>query len=161
MKKLISLLLSVILVFSSLGITAFAAEEVEPPCRGGGKHSYFTIYGEAPTCKKEGLSDYKHCTVCGYTIEAVVLEKTVHADVDKNGYCDICGYNELDDECSCICHSDSTLSQLVWKILKLLFQALKLSPYCICEKPHYYTETPNGGANKPSVSPVTPAAPAE
>lgn len=61
-----------------------------------------------------------------------------HSDLDKNGYCDICG-KDMTENCKCICHSKNIFVQFVWEILCAVFRFLKIDAvrYCDCGAAHW------------------------
>ncbi|MBE6773121.1 MAG: hypothetical protein E7544_02740 [Ruminococcaceae bacterium] len=98
----------------------------------------------APTCDKMGFEVYS-CSVCGVNVEIVQIPATGHADKDGDGVCDADDCNASvqnpDDEgntaCGCVCHKESWLMKIIYKILSFFWRIFGIGKSCNCGAVHY------------------------
>ncbi|MDO4379884.1 MAG: hypothetical protein Q4D20_03305 [Clostridia bacterium] len=89
------------------------------------------------TCTEPGLTEGKHCSVCG---EVLLAQETVpatgHKDSDKNGVCDVCGA-EVEVVCNCICHKTFFLMKFIYAIQRFFWKMFGIAKTCDCGALHY------------------------
>ena len=89
---------------------------------------------KAATCTAEGEKT-RHCGNCGF-VETAAVEKTAHADADKDGKCDECG-GDMTSYCKHMCHSTSKFTQFFWKIIRFFQKLFKIRQECACGVKHW------------------------
>ena len=102
----------------------------------------------AATCTKTGLTEGKHCSVCGTVI---VAQQTVaakgHKDANGDYKCDYgCGYeyekpadpkpSDPTENCGCNCHKGG-IAGFFFKIILFFQKLFKTNKVCACGVAHY------------------------
>lgn len=105
-------------------------------------HVLLTQPAEVATCTRAGHSEYKRCVICYEEFGRVNYEPLGHKDNDGNGKCDNCSgllYSDGEkvEECGCICHNDSFLMKLIYKIVNFFWKLFKIRGGCECGMAHY------------------------
>lgn len=101
-------------------------------------HVYITMAGTAPTCHKDGQTEYRRCYTCATVAPNEVIPKLPHIDENADTKCDLCdGLMAADGSaCRCICHNQMEIIQkLILPILKILWGILKMDT-CNCGAAH-------------------------
>lgn len=108
-----------------------------------GTHANIVIIEEVyPTCDKEGYIVYS-CMDCDTTVEIKKTAALGHVDKEGDGKCDAngCGANlegsEGQNGCGCVCHKQSWLMKIIYKILKFFWKLLGIGKSCGCGTVHY------------------------
>ncbi len=106
----------------------------------------------APTCERAGHNSYWRCLNCSYSQynddewrKENIIPATGHIDNTNDGKCDDChglmydsdGNNKDDSSCGCMCHNDSWLMQLFYKIFRFFWKLFKTNQSCACGFQHY------------------------
>ncbi len=86
------------------------------------------------TCTAEG-EKMRHCENCDF-VETAAVEKTAHADADKDGKCDECG-GDMTSYCKHMCHSTSKFTQFFWKIIRFFQKLFRIKQECACGVKHW------------------------
>lgn len=131
MKKLISLVLVILTLFSLMSISVSAIDSLCPPF----EHDWYEDSRGKPNCEGPAYIYYK-CNKCvlGYKAEKYA-DIIPHKDDNHDGKCDVCkGDSTLD--CTCLCHKvkpgrESILSPLA-SFLQLFRIIFKINHYCEC-----------------------------
>lgn len=132
MKKVISLVLVVLTLFSVMSIGVSAADKIA--LCSDDEHDWYVISSAKPTCSSNGGTSYK-CTKCTLGFKHDNIEKLPHKDNDHNGICDVCkGDTTLG--CNCLCHKvkagrESILSPLA-SLVQIFRSIFKINHYCKC-----------------------------
>ncbi len=92
------------------------------------------VVTKAATCTAEGEKT-RHCENCEF-VETAAVEKTAHADADKDGKCDECG-GDMTSYCKHMCHSTSKFTQFFWKIIRFFQKLFKIKQECACGVKHW------------------------
>ncbi len=107
---------------------------------------------KAPTCERDGHNEYWRCLNCSYSQyndeewrKENIIASPGHNDFDGDGKCDDChgkmfdsdGNNKDDSSCGCMCHNDSWLMQLFYKIARFFWKLFKTNQSCACGFEHY------------------------
>ncbi len=104
------------------------------------EHAYIEYDEAAPTCEADGHSAYFKCSDCGAEKDKTVIEATGHSDTNGDGKCDDCFrllYGDGEKSCGCICHKDSFLMRIIYKILQFFWKLFKISKSCNCGEVHW------------------------
>lgn len=132
MKKIISLVLVVLTLFSVMAISAVAADKIT--LCSNNAHDWYVYNRISPTCKDPGAINYK-CTKCELGYKHETIDKLPHKDNDHNGICEVCkGDTTLG--CDCLCHKvkpgrESILSPLA-SLVQFFRSLFKINHYCEC-----------------------------
>ena len=132
MKKVISLVLVILTLFSVMSLSVSAADKVL--ICSDNEHDWYVLSSMKATCSDVGGISYK-CTKCSLGFKNETIEKLPHKDNDHNGVCDVCkGDTTLD--CNCLCHKvksgrESILSPLA-SLLQIFRSLFKINHYCDC-----------------------------
>lgn len=104
-----------------------------------GNHTLVVVEGKKATCTRDGMTDYTRCVTCGKVSESKVIPAYKHPDDDDDGNCDICDYmvDASKGVCTCLCHDDSFLGNLIHKIAVFLWKLLKMNYTCACGINHW------------------------
>ena len=103
-------------------------------------HVFFTLYDMVlPSCDKAGHTEVLYCVNCGFRTGGIEIPAIGHIDTDEDGICDICSsYNYTEkDYCSCMCHNDSGIMKIFFKIAVFFWKLLKINYSCKCGTVHY------------------------
>ncbi len=92
------------------------------------------VVTKAATCTAEGEKT-RRCENCEF-VETAAVEKTAHADADKDGKCDECG-GDMTSYCKHMCHSTSKFTQFFWKIIRFFQKLFKIKQECACGVKHW------------------------
>ncbi len=133
MKKVISLILVVLTLFSVMSIGVSAADIVAL-CKSG-EHEWFEVDRQSATCTRAGVK-YYNCKKCVLGVkQETYADPLAHKDDDHNGLCDVCK-TDTTLGCNCLCHKvkagrESILSPLasLVQIFRIIF---KINHYCKC-----------------------------
>lgn len=107
-------------------------------------HSEVIDKAISATCSETGLTEGKHCSVCGTVIVAQNKTDIIkHTDYDSDNKCDICD-TKLKDEpsdsekvtCDCMCHKTG-LSKIIYMIIRIFWKLLGSNKICSCGISHY------------------------
>lgn len=112
------------------------------------EHEYIDCKAVAPTCEADGHSAYLKCVDCGAVKDKITAAEdpsyaaTGHSDADSDGKCDECYkllYETEDGEksCGCICHKESWIMRIIYKILNFFWKLFKISKTCNCGAVHW------------------------
>ena len=105
------------------------------------EHNLVAYKGVAATCEEAGYTDYQKCSDCGTVVGKTEIPATGHGELDENGKCGDCGRVVYDSEngksCGCICHKESGLMKLLYKILNFFWKLFKISKTCSCGNVHW------------------------
>lgn len=105
------------------------------------EHNLVAYKGVAATCEEAGYTDYQKCSDCGTVVGKTEIPATGHGELDENGKCKDCGRVVYDSEngksCGCICHKESGLMKLLYKILNFFWKLFKISKTCSCGNVHW------------------------
>jgi len=112
------------------------------------EHEYIDCKAVAPTCEADGHSAYLKCVDCGAVKDKITAAEdpsyaaTGHSDADSDGKCDECYkllYETEDGEksCGCICHKESWIMRIIYKILNFFWKLFKISRTCDCGAVHW------------------------
>lgn len=103
-------------------------------------HYWIEQAAEVSTCEKAGHSSYYRCVFCREETGREDYEALGHEDADNNGKCDNCSHKFFDNgeqACGCMCHNESWLMQIVYKIINFFWKIFKINPSCSCGAVHY------------------------
>lgn len=103
-------------------------------------HYWIEQAAEVSTCDKAGHSSYYRCVFCREETGREDYEALGHEDADNNGKCDNCSHKFFDNgeqTCGCMCHNESWLMQIVYKIINFFWKIFKINPSCSCGAVHY------------------------
>lgn len=138
MKKVISLVLVILTLFSVMSLSVSAADKVTL-CKIG-EHDWYQTDKTKPTCSSKGYIQYscKNCYL-GTKSEAYA-EQLPHTDENHDGVCDICR-GDSTAGCKCKCHiahrADANATLLIpsvfFSVVAYIFrQIFKINHYCEC-----------------------------
>ncbi len=138
MKKLISLVLVILTLFSVMSLSVSAADKVTL-CKIG-EHDWFEYSRSYATCSNPGVITY-HCKKCVLGIKTEQYQDTIaHKDENHDGICDRCKADSTVG-CKCNCHlvhrreSDTALlipSVFFSAVAYIFRQLFKINHYCEC-----------------------------
>ena len=134
MKKLISLVLVVLTIFSVMSLSVSAADKVAL-CKSGVEHEWYRSETKEATCAREGTYVYK-CKNCYLGTKAEkYADPLPHTDDNHNGICDVCsGDSTLD--CDCICHKKNEGRESILTPLAIILEFFRMlfgiNHYCDC-----------------------------
>ena len=103
-------------------------------------HYLFIQEGYDATCTETGLTEYTYCLRdnCDYKKHAQIIPAKGHRD-DGKGKCIDCDslfYGNGSKLCTCICHKDSFLAKIVYKILYFFWDLFGINKTCECGLKH-------------------------
>lgn len=105
------------------------------------EHKLVDCKGKAASCEIAGYTDYQKCSDCGAVVGKTEIPAAGHGKIDENGKCKDCGRVIYDSEsgasCGCICHKESGLMKLIYKILNFFWKLFKISKSCECGNVHW------------------------
>ena len=137
MKKVISLVLVILTLFSVMSLSVSAADKVLL-CPND-EHDWYVLSSMKATCSNVGGTSYK-CTKCSLGFKNETIEKLPHKDNDHNGVCDVCK-GDSTEGCKCNCHlahrADANATLLIpsvfFSVVAYIFRQLfKINHYCEC-----------------------------
>ena len=131
MKKVISLLLAVLMLFSVLSIGA-SAEYRCPDDIHAWNHG--TVQKYPATCTSRAYSVYE-CMYCSATLRQEYGPVAPHTDKDHNGRCDVCDEDRTLG-CGHICHKGG-IEGFFYKIALFFWKLFKTNKECSCGMYHY------------------------
>ena len=105
-------------------------------------HDESRMNGVAATCTAAGSTDYIYCYRCDTVLqESTVIPARGCIDSDRNGFCDSC-YSKVEvviepSECSCMCHSQSGITKIFYKIALFFWKLFKTNKTCCNGTVHY------------------------
>ncbi len=106
-------------------------------------HTAVTDKAIEATCTQTGLTQGKHCSVCGTVITAQQLVNAKgHSDANADNICDSCGevfsVKEPDTEnnCDCMCHKTG-FAKIIYVIVRLFWKLFGTNETCACGAEHY------------------------
>ena len=105
-------------------------------------HSIIRVTKIEPTCDKSGF-DVIYCTFCSTNVEIIETAATGHIDENGDGECDVFGCggklkpSGTDGECTCLCHKEGWLWNIIYKIVCFFWKLFKITPSCACGNVHY------------------------
>ncbi len=104
-------------------------------------HNLVDYKGAAATCEAAGYTDYQKCSDCGTVVGKTEIPATGHGKIGDDGKCEDCNGLIYDSEsgasCGCICHKESGLMKLIYKILNFFWKLFKISKACECGNVHW------------------------
>lgn len=105
------------------------------------EHKLVDCKGKVASCEIAGYTDYQKCSDCGAVVGKTEIPAAGHGKIDENGKCKDCGRVIYDSEsgasCGCICHKESGLMKLLYKILNFFWKLFKISESCECGNVHW------------------------
>ncbi len=104
-------------------------------------HNLVDYKGADATCEAAGYTAYQKCADCGAEVGKEEIPATGHGKIGKDGKCEDCGRLIYDSEngasCGCICHKESVLMKLIYKILNFFWSLFKIGKSCACGNVHW------------------------
>ncbi len=107
----------------------------------GVQHAFNKGVEYEATCETIGYMEYT-CSECNYVEKVKTSDALGHKDANGDKKCDECFGKMYDDSdsskgCGCICHKDSWLMRIIYKILNFFWKIFKISKSCECGAVHW------------------------
>ncbi|MBQ8015106.1 MAG: bifunctional metallophosphatase/5'-nucleotidase [Clostridia bacterium] len=106
----------------------------------GEEHDVEFVEGTYSNCTEHGYSDGLYCSLCEKFVsgrEELPLDEYYHIDDDCDDTCDLCGKENISEECEHICHSDHWFWSMIWRIANFFHSIFGVLPECECGDLHY------------------------
>ena len=107
-----------------------------------GPHTILVAEQVPATCENKGYTVY-WCSECSTNVQIKWTEALGHTDEDHDGVCDVFGCGGTvevpgaEKACTCVCHKEGFLNELIYKILRFFWKLFGIGKSCDCGTVHY------------------------